>query len=149
MKILNKFKYVGAMLAMTVMLANTAHAVQPTSTSGLTGTWYNVNPNTRGTVKVVISKTVFGTMLIRTYGSCSPTPCNHGNRVAKVYSRSISSNYARGLTADYNFGFKSKRVDARRDYSVDNGTFLRLNSFNKFASGDGRKDYFASELFRK
>ncbi|MFV2060281.1 MAG: hypothetical protein ACC653_06315 [Gammaproteobacteria bacterium] len=149
MKIVNKVKYIGAMLVMTFMLGNTAHAVQPTSTSGLIGTWYNVNPNTRGTVKVVIFRTGAGTMIIRTYGSCSPTPCNHGNRVAKVYSRSINSNYARGLTTHYNFGFKFKVVDARRDYGTDNGTFLRLNSFNKFAAGDARKDYFASELFRK
>lgn len=78
-----------------------------------------------------------------------PTPCDHGTRLASVYSRSISSNYAQGATADWNFGFKTTRVDAMRDSSVHNGTFLRLNSFNKFASGDTRKDYFSSELFRR
>lgn len=146
MRLFLRLRNIGALFLLSFVFVGPALAVQPTSTTGLTGTWYNANPNTRGTVKVVVW-TFLGNVYVRTYGACTPTPCDHGTRVAKVYSRSISSNYANGLTADWNHGFKTTRVDARREYGIDGGTFLRLNSFHKFAAGDTRKDYFASEVF--
>jgi len=136
-----------AILAATLFAAP-SYAVAPTSSYGLTGTWYNVNPNSRGIVKVVVSK-VNGQLRFKSYGSCSPTPCVHTTVIAQPHSSSISSNYARGFTAYRNSGFKTARFDAIRDYSQTSGSFLRLNSFSKFASGDARKDYLSSELFRK
>lgn len=59
------------MLMLSLLIAGPALAVQPTSVSGMTGTWYNVNPNTRGTVKVVIWA-YLGNVYMRTYGACSP-----------------------------------------------------------------------------
>jgi len=137
-------------LALFALLASSsAFALQPTGTSGLTGTWYSVNPNTTSIVKVVISTHSNGTLHINTYGACTPTLCNHGNIHATKYSRSVGSNYTTGLTAIYYQGYKTVRVDGYRDYSATNGTFLRLNTFNKYSAGDTRKDYYESGLFRK
>jgi len=148
MNVLNVTRQIALSLVLFFTLLDSAMAVQPTSTSGLTGTWYNVNPSTGGVVRIDIVNSL-GTIYIKTYGACSPTPCDHGYRVGKVYSKSIGSNLAESVTADWNFGFKTARVDAVRDYSIDSGTFLRLNYFNLFAPGDTRKDYFSSELFRR
>ncbi len=131
-----------------VLFTAPSFAVAPSSTSGLTGTWYNVNPSSRGIVKIVVSK-VGSQLRFKSYGSCSPTPCVHSTVIAYPHSSSVSSNYARGFTAYRNSGFKSARFDAIRDYGQTSGSFLRLNSFSKFASGDSRKDYLSSELFRK
>ena len=146
MKILKVIPYVSVLAG--ALLAAPSFAVAPTSTAGLTGTWYNVNPSTRSIVKVVVTK-IRGQLLFKSYGSCSPTPCVHSTVVAYPHSSNVSSNYANGFTAYRNSGFKSARFDALRDYGQSSGTFLRLNSFSKFAPGDSRKDYASSELFRK
>lgn len=132
----------------TGLFSAPSFALTPTSTTGLTGTWHNVNPSTRGTIKVVVTK-VGSQLRFKSYGACSPTPCIHTTVAAYPYSSSVSSNFARGFTAYRNSGFKSTRFDAIRDYGQTSGKFLRLNSFSRFASGDGRKNYLSSELFRK
>jgi hypothetical protein len=123
-------------------------AATPSSTSGLTGTWHNVNPSSRGIIKVVVTK-VGAQLRFKSYGACSPTPCIHTTVMAHPHSSSVSSNFARGFTAYRNSGFKTTRFDAIRDYGQTSGSFLRLNSFSKFAPGDNRKNYLSSELFRK
>jgi len=132
----------------SVLVSAPSFAKPPVSTYGLTGTWYNVNPATRGTVKIVVTK-VGGQLRFRSYGACTPTPCVHTQVIAHPHSGNVSSNFATGFTAYRNSGFKSVRFDALRDYGQTGGTFLRLNSFSKFAAGDSRKDYASSELFRK
>lgn len=130
------------------LLAAPSFAVAPSNTNGITGTWHNVDPSTRGIVKVVVSK-VGGQLRFKSFGACSPTPCVHSTVTAHPYSSNVSGNYALAFTANRNSGFKTTRFDALRDYGQSRGTFLRLNSFNKFASGDSRKNYGSSELFRK
>ena len=137
-----------AAILVGVTLATPSFAVSPSSTSGLTGTWHNVNPASGGIIKIVVTK-VGSQLKFKSYGSCSPTPCIHTTVTAYPHSSSVSSNYARGFTAYRNSGFKSVKFDAIRDFNQTSGTFMRLNSFNKFAAGDTRKDYVSSDLFRK
>ncbi len=146
MKLLRILSYVSVVAG--VLFAAPSSALEPSNTSRLTGTWHNVNPSTRGTIKIVVTKKR-GRLYFKSYGSCSPTPCVHTTVRALPNSSSISSNYAKGFTAYRNSGFKTTRYDAIRDYSQTSGTFLRLNEFNRFAKGDKRKDYLSSALFRK
>lgn len=141
MKKLNALGIAG--LLGTVMLSTSAYAVPPTNVSGLVGTWVNTNSATGGIVKVVITNTVTG-LKFQSFGACSPTPCVHTVVAAQPFSASVSSNTAVGLTAYRNSGFKYSRYGAQRS-----GSYLRLDSFDTFASGDTRKDYTKSEYFVK
>lgn len=137
-------------IAVVIGLASAAPSMAepPVNRSALVGTWVNVNSATRGIVKVVITNDIFG-FRVHTYGACSPTPCDHGAVAASPFSKSVSSTVASGLSATYNFGFKTTQITAKRTSEYDGGTFLELESRNKFAPGDTRFDYMATELFRK
>lgn len=126
-----------------ILLSASAHAVPPTGVSGLVGTWYNTNPNTRSTVKFEVTQVVGG-LRFKSYGSCSPTPCVHTTVVAYPHSAGVSSNTATGFTAYRNSGFVYTRYSA-----VRTGTNMRLDAFSTFASGDTRKNYVVSETFSR
>jgi hypothetical protein len=136
--LLSASSFIGA-----VLLASSAHAVAPTNVTGLVGVWNNVNTSTRGIVRVVVTNTSSG-LRFTSYGACTPTPCVHSTVVAYPHSASVSSNTAVGFTAFRNSGFKYARFSA-----VRYGSYLRLDQFSTFASGDSRKDYTSTEYFRR
>jgi hypothetical protein len=138
----------GLALVLGLATAPPTQAEPPANRSALVGTWVNVNPASSGIVKVVITNDIFG-FRVRTYGACSPSPCDHGAIAASPLSKTVSSTVASGLSATYNFGFKKTLVTAKRVSEYDGGTFLQLDAFNIFAAGDTRFDYMRSELFRK
>ncbi|MBK8814625.1 MAG: hypothetical protein IPN42_03540 [Methylococcaceae bacterium] len=129
--------------------ANSAFALQPSNTTNLVGTWVNVNPTSGGIVKIVVSQNLFTGFTINTFGSCTPTPCNHGIISASRFSDNVSSTVAQGLSGQYNFGFSTMLVTAQRVYDIDGGNFLQLVTQTKFAAGDTRNDYSRTEMFRK
>jgi hypothetical protein len=138
------FKFISlTTLIGSLLFASAAHAVPPTNVSGLVGTWYNINANDNGIIKVVVTNTSRG-LRFKSYGSCSPTPCVHTTVVAYPHSASVSSNTAVGFTSYRNDGFKYSRYSAMRT-----GSYLRLDSFSTFASGDSRKNYAATDYFKK
>lgn len=130
-------------LVSSLLLAASAYAVSPTAVSGLTGTWYNTNPATGGIVKFVVTQTILG-LTFKSYGACSPTPCVHTTVLAYPHSAGVSSNTATGFTSYRDDGFKYSRYSAVRV-----GSYLRLDSFATFASGDTRKNYLSSETFAR
>jgi hypothetical protein len=138
----------GIALVIGLAAAAPSTAEPPANRSALVGTWVNVNPATRGIVKVVITNDLLG-FRVRTYGACSPTPCDHGAIKASPFSKSVSSTVASGLSAAYDFGFKTTLITAKRTAEYDGGTFLELESRNVFDAGDTRFDYTQGELFRK
>jgi hypothetical protein len=138
----------GLALTLVAASATPSLAEAPTSVSNLTGTWVNVNPATGGVVKVIISNTILG-LRIRTFGACSPTPCDHGTIAAEPFSKTVSSNIASGLSATYDHGFATVLVTAKRVAEYDGGSFLELETRTTFAPGDTRKNYTRTELFRK
>lgn len=148
MKVTKSTLLAGVAVIMTLSSIEAALAKPPTSVSNLVGTWVNVNANTGGIVKVVISNSSSG-FKIHTYGACSPTPCDHGTVSASPFSKSVSSATAHGLIGQYDFGFSTKLVTAQRTFQFDGATFLEVETRTKFAPGDSRYDYMRTELFRK
>ena len=146
MKLLKTLTHTSVLAA--ALFSASSFATPPANTHGLVGTWHNANPSSRGIIKVVVTK-VGHQLKFKSYGSCHPTPCVHSTVVAQPYSRNVSSNHAVGFTAFRHSGFKTTRFDAMRDYGQSSGAFLRLNSFNKYAAGDSRKNYASSDLFVK
>jgi len=141
MKLFKSFSVIAIFSAL--FFSAMAHAVAPTNVNGLVGTWKNINANDKGIVKVVVTK-VRGGLRFKSYGSCHPTPCVHTTVVAYPHSASVSSNTAVGFTAFRHSGFKYARYSAKRT-----GSYLRLDSFNTFASGDSRKNYAATDYFKR
>ena len=135
--------------ALVVALSSASHAKPPTSAGNLVGTWVNVQPSTGGIVKVIVTQPAVGVFRIHTYGACSPVPCDHGTIAASLFSRSVGSSVAHGLTGQYNFGFSTMLVTAQRQFDLDGGSYLELETRTKFAAGDTRNDYMRTELFRK
>lgn len=133
-----------ASLISAAMFSITAQAEPPTNVSGLIGTWVNTNSNDNGIIKIVVSPTFWGGITFKSYGSCHPTACVHTTVSAQAFSASVSSNTAVGFTAYRNSGFKYERYAAERV-----GSYMRLDSFNTFASGDTRKNYTAVDYFKK
>lgn len=133
---------------MSLVGTQAALATPPTGLTNLVGTWNNVNPTSGGIVKIEITNDPTG-FKVHTYGSCSPTPCDHGAIAASPFSKTIASSIAQGLSAQYNFGFSTMLVTAQRVYNIDGGTFLELETRTKFAPGDTRYDYTRTEIFRR
>jgi hypothetical protein len=145
---MNKLRLISCVALLVVATAATSWAVAPTNRSQLVGTWVNVNPSTGGIVKVVITDDALG-FRVRTYGACSPTPCDHGAIAASPFSKTVGSTVAYGLTANYNFGFKRTIITAKRVYEYDGAVQLEVEARNIFAAGDTRTDYMRTELYRR
>jgi hypothetical protein len=76
------------------------------------GTWTNLNYANPGITKVVIERSGM-TLLIRTYGACTPKPCDWGAQPGTAYARTVSSNLltaANAATVVYKFGFEVKTL---------------------------------------
>ena len=137
----------GVVLAMALG-AGPALAVQPAGVFNLVGTWKNISPATANTIQVNITSDATG-FKVRTFGACTPTPCDHGTVPALRYSKTVTSAIVHGLSAQYNAGFATRIVTAKRVYDIDGGAFLELETRTRFAAGDTRQDYMKTELFIK
>ena len=120
--------------------AITAAAVLP---SALVGTWANIDPATRGIVKIVIAAAATG-ILVHAYGACSPTPCDWGSVSGLAYAANVSSNAGVAFTATYNFGFKQTFMTGHL-----NGRLLAVETFDHFTDGSGRSDYYSAYTMQK
>lgn len=98
------------------------------------GSWYNVDPNTRGTTRIDIWQER-GVMFVHGYGSCSPTDCDWGTVAAHAEGSS--------LIAEYEFSFKVSHLTM----TLENG-LLRVYSTHRFTDGTDR-DYDMDEYFSK
>ena len=91
-----------------VALSGSAAATSPTG--NLVGTWNNVDPNTRGTVQVVISAGSNGALKVHVFGACHPTPCDNGTTSAFDYSSSTTSSTAKAFAFTRRYSFATDIV---------------------------------------
>lgn len=116
---------------------------QLVSPGTLLGSWVNVNPATRGIVKLIIGFTP-GATSVHVFGACVPTPCDWGTVKGISYSTDVSSPRATAFTAHYVVPFKDTEIAGHLE-----GVFLVVESFNHFKDGSGRFDYYTRETFRR
>lgn len=109
----------------------------------LLGTWVNVNPATRGMVKVIV-ELAGATLSVHPFGACVPTPCDWGRRNAIAYAANVSARPAIAFSVVFPQGFKNTIVVGHLE-----GSFLEVETFNDFVDGSGRSDYYSRELFRR
>jgi hypothetical protein len=142
MKLIKNLSLTGILSAL--VLSASVFAEAPTNVNGLVGTWVNTDSSSSGIVKVVVSKTRTGGISFKSYGACSPTPCVHSTVTAQPYAANVSSEIAVGFYAYRNSGFKYARFFGKRV-----GSYLKVDSFSTFASGDSRSDYTNYGYFKK
>ena len=106
------------------------------------GTWVNVNPATRGLVKIVVDLTG-GTLHVHPFGACVPTPCDWTQKKGIAYAENVSATHAVAFSAVFGQGFKNTIVAAHLE-----GRLLCVETFNDFIDGSGRSDYYTREMFR-
>ncbi len=105
------------------------------------GAWKNVNPNSGGIIRLEIGPG----MQLRAFGSCTPTPCNHGLTPLTTYGTSVTDANHRAATAGYNFSFKNVIMTMK----LSGAWHLNMEHWNKFTDGSGRQNYLNGERFKK
>jgi len=109
----------------------------------LLGNWVNVNPATRGLVRINLQFTG-GAFTVHPFGACVPTPCDWGSKNGITYADNVSSRQAVAFSAVFPQGFKNTIVVGHIE-----GRVLVVETFNDFLDGSGRSDYYSRELFRR
>ena len=120
--------------------------VVPTNERGIdpsifAGTWLTTNSATRGIVKMIVEVRGEG-LFARTFGACSPEPCDWGWTVASVFTEGPGSSKALAFSAIYDFGFMQTHLQAKVKKGV-----LVVAGFNRFKDDSGRSNYFSREFF--
>jgi hypothetical protein len=136
------FKYA---LAMTTALAVTAISAPAFagSASTMVGTWVNVDRNTRGITKVIITES--GNQYeIQTFGSCSPTDCDWGKSALTTYGDNVSDATHKAGTAQYNPGFAQTLLTVKQS-----GNQITLDGFTRFTDNSARQNYYNRHTLRK
>jgi hypothetical protein len=110
------------------------------------GSWTNVDPNTRGIIKLDIS--IIGTTVqVQGWGSCTPTYCDWGTVQAQAFTSSASSDILHGtdiLIAVFDAGFSETTLVIKLT-----GNRLNVDSYDRFKDNSGRSNYLASYAFQK
>lgn len=126
-------------LSMTGALAISRPAAQQMP-ANFDGTWFNVDPATRGLVKIVIRG-----VKIHPYGACHPDPCDWGVIKAKNFGSSVNTTAAAALLAKQTTSFSKVEMTL----SLDPDGRLRAELFTHFTDGSGRADYRTVNYFMR
>jgi hypothetical protein len=108
------------------------------------GVWNNIDASTNHIVQIVISGAP-GALGVRTFGSCSPTPCDWGTVPLTSYGNNVSDPDHKYAAALYNFGFESDLITME----LTDPNTLMVDTYTQFLDHSGRQNYHVRELFRK
>ncbi len=111
--------------------------------TNLLGDWINIDPNTRGITRIVITSNS-GVLNVHVYGSCVPTDCDWGTTTGTPYAKSVDAMRAKAFTANYDAGFAKTILTGQRK-----GSYLRLSDFTHFTDNSDRSDYFSAGIFQR
>ena len=117
-----------------------AGAQQPAVASDMNGTWINVDPATRGIVRIQVNG-----KKIHPYGACHPDLCDWGWLKAKGFAATVDSSSQTALLAKQHTGFSRSEITL----SLDAGRKLRVEVFTHFTDGSGRADYRTVNFFTR
>ena len=118
-----------------------AGSARKTDTSPFVGNWVTTNRATRGIVRIEVRESSAG-LVVHTFGSCSPGPCDWGQAEASVFADGVNSTTGLAFSATYDFGFMESDLQAKIKKGV-----LVVAGFNRFKDGSGRSNYFSREFF--
>jgi hypothetical protein len=115
----------------------------PVSPGVLLGTWINVNPTTRGLVKVVL-RLIGPQLIVQASGGSEPMPFDWGAHAGTVYADNRGNNQPCAFTTTFSTRFKEIILAGTlRD------NLLVVEAFHHFTDVSGRSDYYSREIFRR
>ncbi len=132
-------------LAMTAALAVTTVNAPAFagSASTMVGTWVNVDRNTRGITKVIITES--GNQYeIQVFGSCSPTDCDWGKSALTTYGDNVGDVTHKAGTALFNPGFSQTTLSV-----IQSGSQINLDGFTRFTDNSARQNYHNRHTLRR
>lgn len=129
-----------AAIILPVCGAPAAPAQAPAVIGSMNGTWVNVDPKTRGLVRIEIRD-----KKIHPYGACHPDPCDWGVLKAKVFAASVDSDSAVALLAKQSTSSQRSEITL----SLERNGKLRAEIFTHFTDGSGRADYRSIDYFTR
>jgi CARDB len=114
-------------------------------TSDFIGEWVNVDFDTRGITRFVLSPTADNDILkIEVFGKCHPTDCEWGDTSLSLYGANVSDSDYQFASARYEKGFADTIITME---FLDDGR-IALDNFTEFLE-DNRENYHSFDLFRK
>ncbi len=113
------------------------------SASTMVGTWVNVDRNTRGITKVIITESV-NQYEVQAFGSCSPTDCDWGKSALTTYGDNVQDATHKAGTAQFNPGFAQTLLTVKQA-----GNQINLDGFTRFTDNSGRQNYHNRHTLRK
>jgi hypothetical protein len=134
-----------------VTCVHSALAVQPPDVTDVVGVWNNINPKTKGILKIVVTADSGGALTVHGYGACSPNPCDWGTTSAKAFSSNVSSQTAEGWNALFEFNYATDQLAAvvLPHFKAQKYNYLKVISQTTFNADDSRYDDQATYFFVK
>ncbi|MEN6370077.1 MAG: hypothetical protein ABFD77_10350 [Thermotogota bacterium] len=136
----------GVVLAAVALLAISFVAVSSIvgGWTAFLGTWVNVDCNTGGCTRFVISGMGPDSLVFQGYGACHPTDCTWSPAELVVYADSVSDTQAFYASWISNEGFAVSIGTLRFQ-----GPCLVLTLYTRFVDGSGRSNYMTTDTFRR
>jgi hypothetical protein len=104
----------------------------------MNGLWVNVDPNTRGLVRIEIHD-----RRIHPYGACHPDLCDWGVLKARSFAAGVDSSPATAMLARQATSFSRSEISL----SLEAHGRLRVEVFTHFTDQSGRADYRSVDYF--
>jgi hypothetical protein len=102
------------------------------------GNWKNVDPNTRGLLRIVVDRTS-----IHPYGSCGGSECDQGRHRTQSFASHVEGHDTAALLAEWD------DLAARRVFTLmlEADGRLRVQTFSHFIDGSEQSDYVSTNYF--
>ncbi len=113
------------------------------------GEWINIDPNTRGVTKVIITQE--DDLSIKAFGKCSPNDCHWGPEKLHPISASVTTN-ANFIPFDYCIAIWDKGLALLGlKLKVTSGPIpeLHVENFNIYKDGSARNNHHEFYIMRK
>jgi hypothetical protein len=140
-----KLAYRLAGLAALAILAAPASALA--DIGQFIGTWENVKSTDPGIVRITIAQQG-GSVSVRAFGQCTPTPCDWGQVSGTLYGADVQSQLPQQtqvIRAEFNQSFARRQLIIH----LSSGNQLRVEVLTQFTDTSGRANNFDSDLFKK
>lgn len=109
------------------------------------GNWVNVNSNTRGITRFVVTAPQPNTLKVQVFGKCHPTDCAWGVTQFTTYGSTVQDSNHKEATAVYNQSFANDFLT----FALRGANRMLLQSFTQFTDHSARQNYFAQEQFKR
>jgi len=128
------------LLALIAIPSHPGVRAEGVSLAQLVGTWQNMDPDSGGIVKVIISDG--DGIQIQAFSACLPDPCDWGVVNGTAYGRNVSATRAITFYAVYDTDHSISVMTGSRT-----GEYLRIELFTKFTDDSGRSDDISTSVF--